>query len=295
MSNEDFEKKLNTYIEIVENRLNKLLEVKHPNVIYESMRYSVFAGGKRLRPVLLLASCEMFGGSLEDAVDFACAIEMIHTYSLIHDDLPAMDNDDFRRGKPTCHKKFGENLAILAGDALLNKAYEVMAHSVVLRKDEKFARAMEYIAEYSGSCGMVGGQVIDVLSEGKKINSDTLLYIHKNKTAALITAPLKAGGIIGGCLDKEINLLEKVGYNVGVAFQIKDDILDITSTTDVLGKPVFSDEKNEKTTYVTMYGIEQAKQDLENFTNEALDIIKGFGEKREFLYKYIKSLITRIK
>lgn len=295
MKNEDFEKILKKYIEIVNRRLAELLDGVYPEEIYESMRYSVFAGGKRLRPVLLLSSCEMFGGNLESAIDFACALEMIHTYSLIHDDLPAMDNDDFRRGMPTCHKKFGEALAILTGDALLNKAYEVMTDSVVSNMDMKFVGAMKCIADCSGTEGMVGGQVVDVLSEGKQINLDTLMYIHKNKTAALITAPLKAGGIIGGCSEKETELLEKIGINVGIAFQIKDDILDVTSTIDVLGKPVFSDEKNDKMTYVTMYGIDNAEKDLEKLTKEALDIISGFDGNSDFLYEYIKRLITRIK
>ncbi len=295
MKNEDFEKTLKKYIEIINGRLAELLDGEYPKEIYESMRYSVFAGGKRLRPVLLLSSCEMFGGNLESAVDFACALEMIHTYSLIHDDLPAMDNDDFRRGMPTCHKKFGEALAILAGDALLNKAYEAMTDSIVSNMDMKFVGAMKCIADCSGTEGMVGGQVVDVLSEGKQIDLDTLMYIHKNKTAALITAPLKAGGIIGGCSERETELLEKVGCNVGIAFQIKDDILDVTSTIDVLGKPVFSDEKNDKMTYVTMYGIDKAEKDLEKLTKEALDIISGFAGNSDFLYEYIKRLITRIK
>ncbi len=295
MNKEIFEQELKQSISKIDERLDYLLEIKYPEQIYEAMRYSVFAGGKRLRPVLLLASCRMFGGKDEDAVDFACAMEMIHTYSLIHDDLPAMDNDDFRRGKPTCHKQFGEALAILAGDALLNKAYEVLATAVVSGKDEKFSKAFKFIADYSGSCGMVGGQVVDVLSEGKQINSETLLYIDENKTAALIKAALKAGAVIGNATEEELTLIEKVGQNVGIAFQIKDDILDVTSTTEVLGKPVFSDEKNEKVTHITMYGIDEAQKELERLTDEALEIIAGFGEKGEFLFEYIKKLVVRIK
>jgi len=295
MDNIIFENKLNQHIKYINNRLSELLYVKYPEKIYDAMRYSVFAGGKRLRPILTIETCEMAGGSKEDVIDFACALEMIHTYSLIHDDLPAMDNDDFRRGLPTCHKKFDEAVAILAGDALLNKAYEIMIEEIILKGGEKFQKAMKYIADAAGVGGMIGGQVIDVMSEGKKINSDTLLYIHENKTAALITAPLKVGGIIGGMSDDEIMLMEKVGRNVGVAFQIKDDILDVTSTTEVLGKPILSDEKNDKVTYVTLYGIEEAENALENLTNEALDIIDRFGLKGEFLYEYIKRLVTRVK
>lgn len=295
MDNIIFEKKLNQYIDYINSRLSEILSIEYPPKIYEAMRYSVFAGGKRLRPILAIMSCEMLGGNKEEIIDFACALEMIHTYSLIHDDLPAMDNDDFRRGAPTCHKKFDEATAILAGDALLNKAYEVMIDNVILKKEEKFQKAMKYISDAAGVKGMIGGQVIDVISEGKKIDSDTLLYIHKNKTAALITAPLKAGGIIGGMSDDEIKLMEKAGENIGIAFQIKDDILDVTSTTEVLGKPVFSDEKNDKITYVTMFGIEKAEKDLKILMDDALGIIDGFGEKSKFLYEYIKKLVSRIK
>ncbi len=295
MNKEIFEKELKQNIKTIDERLDSLLEIKYPKEIYEAMRYSIFAGGKRLRPVLLLASCQMFGGKTEDAIDFACAMEMIHTYSLIHDDLPAMDNDDFRRGNPTSHKQFGEALAILAGDALLNKAYEVLASAIVLGKSEKFSKAFKYIADCSGTCGMVGGQVVDVLSEGKKIDEKTLSYIDENKTAALITGAIKAGAVIGGALESDIELLEKVGHNVGIAFQIKDDILDVTSTTEVLGKPVFSDEKNDKVTYVSMFGIDKAQAELERLSNEALEIIEGFGEKGEFLFEYIKRLIVRVK
>ena len=292
-----FENKLNGYISIINKRLDELLEIKYPKEIYEAMRYSVFAGGKRLRPVLLLAFCEMFGGKTEDALDFACAIEMIHTYSLIHDDLPAMDNDDYRRGKLTCHKKFNEAIAILAGDALLNKAYEVMTNLVVTKKEEKFATAMKYIADSAGTCGMVGGQVVDVLSEDKEITSDILSYIHKNKTAELIIAPLKAGCVLGenDNIIEKIELVQSIGEKVGVAFQIKDDILDVKSTTEVIGKPVFSDSKNKKTTYVTMYGIEKSEEKLKKLTEEALCIIDKFGDKNEFVYEYIKKLVKRIK
>jgi len=293
--NFDFEETLKKYIDSIDSRLDKLLEIKYPEKICEAMRYSIFAGGKRLRPVLLLAACEMFGKNKETAVNFACALEMIHTYSLIHDDLPAMDNDDFRRGKLTCHKKFGDAIAILAGDALLNKAYEVMTDAIISENNIRFAKAMKYISDASGVSGMVGGQVVDILSESQEISPDTLLYIHKNKTAALITAPLKAGGVIGGCSDDEILLLEKIGNNIGIAFQIKDDILDITSSIEVLGKPVLSDEKNNKITYVTMYGIEKSEKDIEALTNEALSIIEKFDKKGDFLYQYIKNLVVRVK
>ncbi len=295
MDNIIFEKKINQYIDYINNRLSEILSIEYPEKIYEAMRYSVFAGGKRLRPILTLMSCEMLGGSKEEAVDFACSLEMIHTYSLIHDDLPAMDNDDFRRGAPTCHKKFDEATAILAGDALLNKAYEIMVDNVILKRKKKFQKAMKYISDAAGVKGMIGGQVIDVMSEGKKIDLDILLYIHKHKTAALIIAPLKAGGIIGGMSDEEIKLMEKVGENTALAFQLKDPTLAATSTTQILGKPVFSDKRNDKITYVTMFGIEKAEKDLKILTDEALEIIDGFGERSEFLYEYIKRLVSRVK
>mgnify|MGYP003231271886 FL=1 len=290
-----FKEQMDKNIELINKRLDELLTGDYPEVIYEAMKYSMFAGGKRLRPVLLLETCRMFGGKDEDAIDFACALEMIHTYSLIHDDLPAMDDDDFRRGKLTCHKKFDEAIAILAGDALLNKAFEVMADNVVLKKEERFAKAMKFIADASGTRGMIGGQVVDVISEGKVIDAKTLTYIHEHKTAALITAPFKAGCAIGGGSDNDIENFDKVGLNVGISFQIKDDILDVTSSTEVLGKPILSDMKNNKITYVTMYGIETAERELTQRTNEAVSVIQKFGEKGRFLEYYIKSLDTRIK
>ena len=197
----------------------------------------------------------------------------------------------------TCHKKFNEAIAILAGDALLNKAYEVMTNLVVTKKEEKFATAMKYIADSAGTCGMVGGQVVDVLSEDKEITSDILSYIHKNKTAELIIAPLKAGCVLGenDNIIEKIELVQSIGEKVGVAFQIKDDILDVKSTTEELGKPVFSDSKNKKTTYVTMYGIEKSEEKLKKLTEEALCIIDKFGDKNEFVYEYIKKLVKRIK
>ena len=286
---------INNKMDIINNALDAYLAPKYPEIIYDAMAYSVGAGGKRLRPILLIGACEAVGGSIEDALPFACAIEMIHTYSLIHDDLPAMDNDDLRRGKPTCHKKFDEGLAILAGDGLLTYAFQIMLNTLVSKNDMKYAYASEVIAKYSGMSGMLVGQVVDIKSEGKEIDNETLTYIHDNKTGGLIKASLLAGAIIGGASEDVINELAKVGYNIGMAFQIKDDILDITSTIDVLGKPVFSDEKNDKYTYVTIHGLEKAQEDCERFTKEAMSIIKGLGERGEFLYNYVEGLINRKK
>lgn len=291
----DYIYKLNERIDIVNKALEKYLSPKYPKRLYEAMNYSIFAGGKRIRPVLLLSACEAAGGNIEEALPFACALEMIHTYSLIHDDLPAMDNDDFRRGKPTCHKQFDEAIAILAGDGLLTYSFEVMLEAVCNKNNSKFARAAKIIANYSGSEGMLVGQVVDVESEGKKIDDKTLMFIHDNKTGGLIKAALMSGAVIGGADDDTVRNFEKIGYNMGMAFQIKDDILDVTSTTEVLGKPVMSDIKNEKQTYVSLYGLNNAQQDCETLSIGAVKMIKEMGEKADFLAWYAKSLMNREK
>lgn len=290
-----FEENLQNKIDLVNSELEKYLVPQYPERIYEAMGYSVFAGGKRLRPVLLLSACEAVGGNIENALPFACALEMIHTYSLIHDDLPAMDNDDFRRGKPTCHKQFDEAIAILAGDCLLNYAYEIMLEAVYKNFDRKYAKAAKIIAQYSGTQGMLVGQVVDVESENKKIDDKTLMYIHDNKTGGLIKAALMAGAIIGGANDDQISSFEKIGYNMGMAFQIKDDILDVTSTQEVLGKPIFSDEKNNKITYVTLHGLKTAEEDYLTLSKGAVKLIGDFGDKAEFLREYAEKLIYRDK
>ncbi len=290
----DYKCKLNERIDLINKTLEKYLRPKYPQRLYEAMNYSIFAGGKRIRPVLLLSACEAAGGNIDEALPFACALEMIHTYSLIHDDLPAMDNDDFRRGKPTCHKQFDEALAILAGDGLLTYSFEVMLEAVCCNNAE-FARAAKIIANYSGSEGMLVGQVVDVESEGKKIDDKTLMFIHDNKTGGLIKAALMSGAIIGGADDDTVRNFEKIGYNMGMAFQIKDDILDVTSTTEVLGKPVLSDIKNEKQTYVSLYGLDNAQQDCETLSIGAVKMIKEMGEKADFLAWYAESLMNRDK
>ena len=274
----DYKNKLNERIELINKALEKYLVPKYPERLYEAMNYSVFAGGKRLRPVLLLSACEAVGGNIEDAMPFACALEMIHTYSLIHDDLPAMDNDDFRRGKPTCHKAFDEALAILAGDGLLTYAFEVMLEAVCNKNESKYAKAAKLIANYSGSQGMLVGQVVDVQSEGHKIDDKTLMFIHDNKTGGLIKAALMAGALIGGADNDTVGDFEKIGYNMGIAFQIKDDILDVTSTSEVLGKPILSDIKNNKQTYVSLYGLDNAQQDYETLSTGAVKMINNIGD-----------------
>lgn len=291
----DYKNKLNERIELINKALEKYLVPKYPERLYEAMNYSVFAGGKRLRPVLLLSACEAVGGNIEDAMPFACALEMIHTYSLIHDDLPAMDNDDFRRGKPTCHKAFDEALAILAGDGLLAYAFEVMLEAVCSKNESKYAKAAKLIANYSGSQGMLVGQVVDVQSEGHKIDDKTLMFIHDNKTGGLIKAALMAGALIGGADSDTVGDFEKIGYNMGIAFQIKDDILDVTSTSEVLGKPILSDIKNNKQTYVSLYGLDNAQQDYETLSTGAVKMINNIGDKADFLSWYASALINREK
>ena len=290
----DYKCKLNERIDLINKTLEKYLRPKYPQRLYEAMNYSIFAGGKRIRPVLLLSACEAAGGNIDEALPFACALEMIHTYSLIHDDLPAMDNDDFRRGKPTCHKQFDEALAILDGDGLLTYSFEVMLEAVCCNNTE-FARAAKIIANYSGSEGMLVGQVVDVESEGKKIDDKTLMFIHDNKTGGLIKAALMSGAVIGGADDDTMRNFEKIGYNMGMAFQIKDDILDVTSTTEVLGKPILSDIKNEKQTYVSLYGLDNAQQDCETFSIGAVKMIKEMGKNADFLAWYAESLMNRDK
>lgn len=291
----DFKEELKEKVKFVDEYMEKFLppEDKYPEIIYKAMRYSVFAGGKRLRPIMVMEACRAFGGDVEKAMPFACAIEMIHTYSLIHDDLPALDNDDYRRGRLTSHKMFGENMAILAGDALLHHAFETMAEACVKMNDIKYTKAMLAIAQGAGINGMVAGQVVDVISEGKEIDKDTLDYIHKNKTAAMIIGALKAGAEIGGASDEEIKNIERVGELVGVAFQIQDDILDVTSTLEELGKPINSDEKNHKVTYATMFGVEDASKIVLDMSNEALEILHSMGDRMEFLERLTEYLIRR--
>ena len=243
----------------IEAELSWMVTAEYPEALYDAMAYSLLAPGKRLRPLLTLAACEACGGAEDDAMPFACALEMIHAYSLIHDDLPAMDDDDLRRGRPTSHIQFGEALAILAGDALLNLAYEVMCAHCVEYEGAQYVQAMQAVALAAGAKGMVGGQVVDVLNENKRVDEDTLMYIHRNKTGALIRAALIAGSTAAGADAATCLRFGQLGEKLGLAFQIQDDILDEVSTTEALGKPVHSDAKNQKNTAVSMYGLEEAQ------------------------------------
>ena len=266
-----------------------------PPVIFEAMRYSLLAGGKRLRPMMVLAACEAVGGKKEDALPFACALEMIHTYSLIHDDLPAMDNDDYRRGRLTNHKVFGEDMAILAGDGLLHHAMETMADACVKNPTPQTTGAMKAIAHGAGVEGMLVGQVVDVFMEGKPLDIETLDFIHLHKTAAMIRGALQAGAICGGADEKTVAAFALAGEKIGIAFQILDDILDVTSTLEELGKPIHSDDKNEKTTYVTLKGLKQAEKDVEEISARAIEGLASIPYKNVFLTELIKSLVYREK
>lgn len=285
----EFEAKINLANQALQRYFIK--KENHQMSVYEAMEYSLFSGGKRIRPVLCAACAELFG-SAEEAMPFACAIEMIHTYSLIHDDLPCMDDDDLRRGKPTNHIVYGEAMAVLAGDALLNLAFEtVLQHSKAA--PALTLEGLKIIAESAGTEGMIGGQVIDLESEGKSIDSVTLMAMHVHKTGALMMAAAKTGALIGGGTKEDVLNMENFARYLGVAFQIKDDILDVESSTEVLGKRVGSDSTNEKTTFVTLYGLEQSQKMLEDYTQKAIDILAVYGERAAFLKELSLFLLQR--
>lgn len=264
--------------------------------IMEAMNYSVLAGGKRLRPLLMYETFRLFGGEGEEIRPFMAAMEMIHTYSLVHDDLPAMDNDEYRRGKLTTHAKYGHAMGVLAGDGLLNYAFETAAKAFDCGADMKaVVKALRILAEKAGVYGMIGGQVVDVMSSGHAIPKERLDFIYALKTGALLEASMQVGAVLAGASDEETELIGKVALDVGLAFQIRDDILDVTSTQEILGKPIKSDDRNEKTTYVTLKGLEQAAKDVEEISKRALDNLASLPFENEFLTELIKSLIYREK
>ena len=259
--------------------------------IYNAMRYSLLSGGKRIRPVMVLACEELFSNETK-SIPFACALEMIHTYSLIHDDLPCMDNDDLRRGKPTNHIVYGEATAVLAGDALLTNAFSVMLKNSKLTPQQTIDAAL-VLSDAAGTEGMIGGQVIDMASEGKQIDEKTLRTMHLCKTGALIIAAVKLGAIAGGALSEDISRLEDFARNLGVAFQIKDDILDVEGNEALLGKKTGMDRENQKTTFVTLYGLEKSKELLNEYTEKAKKALAFYGEKAEFLLNLSDYLLKR--
>ena len=264
--------------------------------VIEAMNYSILAGGKRLRPMLMKEVYEMFGGEGKIVEPFMAAIEMIHTYSLVHDDLPAMDNDEYRRGKKTTWAQFDECTAILAGDGLLNLAFET-ALKAESENNPYLVRALGILAKKAGIYGMIGGQTADIEAEkpGSDVNGEKLLFIHEHKTAALIQASMMIGAVLAGASDEETAQIETCAYNIGIAFQIQDDILDVTSTLEVLGKPIGSDEKNNKKTYVSIYGLEKSKEDVRRLSKEAITILASFGKRNLFLEELVEQLINREK
>ncbi len=296
----NFNETLTIKVDNIEKIIKKFLpkEEGYQKTVLEAMNYSVLAGGKRLRPMLVQEVFEAFGGTGDVVEPFMAAIEMIHTYSLVHDDLPAMDNDEYRRGRKTTHVVYGEAMGILAGDALLNFAFET-ALSAFDRVDAamypRIAKALQVLARKAGIYGMIGGQVCDIESEESTapISGEQLLFIHEHKTAALIQAAVMMGGILAGAGDEVVARLEQSAYDLGIAFQIQDDILDVTSTFEELGKPIGSDEKNNKQTYVSIYGLEHAKTEVKRLSEEAISLL-GL-DSDSFLVKLFESLIYRSK
>ena len=293
--NEKSKQQIEEYKKIIEKHLDEYLEIKYPEKIWESMRYSVLAGGKRIRPVLTLEACKAAGGNIENAIPAACAIEMLHSQSLIHDDLPCMDNDDYRRGKLTNHKVFGESTAVLAGDALLS-----FAPQIILQKTPKtvqpaaLLRVLEEFVYNAGAERLIGGQVVDIDSEGKQISKETLDYIHKNKTGALFKLSLRTGAILGGADEKIINALTEYAEKIGLAFQISDDILDETASLETLGKTPGKDKEAGKVTYLSFYGMEESKKRLDYICSEACDILLKNNINSDILIGIAKKINERV-
>ena len=291
-----FKSSLKYRVDYIEKLLKEHMpeEKGYQKTIFEAMNYSLKAGGKRLRPILTLEACRIVGGNEEDVIPFAIAIEMIHTYSLIHDDLPALDDDDLRRGRPTNHKVYGDAMAILAGDGLLNYAFEIMLSSSIGKENPaKYLNAINEIAKSSGVYGMIGGQVVDIESEDKKIEMEKLDFIHLNKTAAIIVGCMRAGAIIGDATEEQLENITKYATNIGLSFQIADDILDITGDESKLGKKVGSDIDNNKSTYPSLIGLEKSKEIANDLINEAKTRISNIKGDTEFLNDLAEYIVAR--
>lgn len=295
----NFKEEYQKRIESIESILEKYLPIQegYQKIIMEAMEYSLMAGGKRLRPMLMKESFTLFGGEGEIIEPFMAAIEMIHTYSLVHDDLPAMDNDEYRRGRKTTHVVYGEDMGILAGDALLNYAFETACRAFDMVPEKSFCigQALKILAGKAGIYGMIGGQVVDVKESGHILTGDMLDFIYRLKTSALIESSMMIGAVLAGADTGDTEKMEKIARRIGLAFQIQDDILDVTSTTEVLGKPVHSDEKNEKTTYVTWKGLEESKEEVSRMTEEAVRELRTMQADGGFLEELLKSLVYREK
>ena len=284
--------------ELVEAILAKYLpkEEGAQKTVISAMNYSLLAGGKRLRPMLMWESYRMFGGRSQVIEPFMAAMEMIHTYSLVHDDLPAMDNDQYRRGKKTTHAQFGEAMGILAGDGLLTYAFETAVKSFAIEPgNTNIGKALKILATKAGIYGMLGGQCVDVEAEGKPLEAEALHFIYRLKTGALLEASMLIGAVLAGATKGEQRKVEQAAGELGLAFQIQDDILDVTSTTEILGKPVGSDAKNHKTTYVTLFGLEKARQEVERLSNHSVELMDTLVVRNEFLNGLMLELIQRKK
>lgn len=303
----DFQVQMQEDLELVERILDKYLPIEEgqQKIVIEAANYSVNAGGKRLRPIFILETYRLFGGKdVEIVAPFMAAMEMIHTYSLVHDDLPAMDNDDYRRGRKTTHVVYGEAMGILAGDSLLNYAFETAlkfedkisdndSNSIALYK--RGMRAARILAHKAGIYGMIGGQAVDVENTDKPLTKGQLDFIYRLKTSALIEASMMIGACLAGADNDSINAVEKIARNIGLAFQIQDDILDVISTEEVLGKPIHSDEKNNKTTYVTLEGLDKARESVKELSEEAVNMLQSLSAEHNFLEKLIDMLVHRVK
>ena len=292
--NLEMEKRQEKITGILEYYLPK--EEGFQKTVLEAMNYSMRAGGKRLRPLLMLETYRMFGGEGQIIEPFMAAMEMIHTHSLIHDDLPAIDNDDYRRGRLTTHKVYGEAMGVLSGVSLLNYAYETMLGAFDLTSDkDRVIRALKIMSDKTGLYGMLGGQSVDVENDGKEISREMLDYIYEHKTSALIEASMMAGAILGGADEERTAQIEKAASAIGLAFQIQDDILDVTSTSQELGKPVHSDEKNNKVTYVTLFGVEKASEQVQKLSEQAEAVLEGLSSKNKFLTALVMEMASRRK
>lgn len=295
--NHDFKEQMRQKTGEIEQVLQEYLPQQkgRQKIIMEAMAYSLLAGGKRLRPMLMKETYRLFGGTSRALKPFMAAIEMIHTYSLVHDDLPAMDNDDTRRGRKTTHVVYGEDMGILAGDALLNYAFETAFKAFVLEPEESLliGRALGVLGEKAGIYGMIGGQVIDVKETGHAMPKEVLDTVYELKTSALIEASMMIGAILGGASEEDVKTVEKIAKNVGIAFQVQDDILDVVGTEETLGKPVHSDERNEKATYVALVGLEEAKKTVEERSRQAVELLKGLPGENAYLEELLVQLVHR--
>ncbi len=291
-------------VKIIDNIISEYMPKEDglQKTIFEGMNYAVSAGGKRIRPILMYETYKLFGGKGDIIKPFMAAIEMIHTYSLVHDDMPCVDNDDMRRGKPTTHIVYGETMGLFVGDGLLNLAFETIANGMDYvdtadsKQVEAYKKAFKYISKCAGSFGMLAGQVVDKESEDKEdIDLDTIMYLYEKKTGELLRASMVVGAILAGANKADVDIIEKVATNVGIAFQIQDDILDVIGTEEELGKPIGSDERNNKSTYVAHVGLEESKEEVKRLTNEALELLHEIDGRNEFLEEFLTFLINRKK